>query len=189
MNQETTGVVTGRSASVRRPGTQREPLLLEAAWEVCNKVGGIYTVLQSKVRAMQARWGERYCLVGPFLPQAVALEFEPAPLAGPFGEAVARLHELGVDAHFGRWLVDGRPHVILLDHLGAFGRLHEIKYRLWSDHGIGLPGDDELLNNVAAFGDLCRELMFQLTSDGGRPVVAHFHEWMAGAAVPMLRQR
>ena len=44
----------------------------------------------------------------------------------------------------------GRPHVVLLNYLDVFGSLHEVKYRLWTDHGISMPGDDELLNNVTA---------------------------------------
>ena len=40
-------------------------LLIETAWEVCNQVGGIYTVIRSKVPRMSEKWGGKYCLLGP----------------------------------------------------------------------------------------------------------------------------
>jgi glycogen(starch) synthase len=176
-----------------RPSRTRraEPILVETAWEVCNQLGGIYTVLRSKVPTMTARWGGRYFLVGPYHPAAAAVEFEAAPLVGAMGQAVKQLRDAGIWAHFGRWLVPGRPHVVLIDYLSVFPRLHEIKYRLWQDHGISLPGDDELVNNVVAFGECCRQLLTFLArkESSRRPVVAHFHEWMAGAAIPMLRHQ
>ncbi len=171
-------------------GRRAEPLLLEISWEVCNQVGGIYTVLRSKVPSMISRWGNRYCLIGPYNQGTAQVEFEPAPLVGPIGQVVKQLRELGMGAHYGRWLVSGRPHVVLLNYLDAFKGLHEVKYRLWANHHISMPGDDELLNNVVAFGELCRLFLSLLGEAEGerRKLVAHFHEWMAGPAVPMLRQ-
>src|SRR5690606_16428216 len=77
-----------------------------------------------------------------------------------------------------------------IHHLDVFARLHEIKYRLWNDHGITLPADDEWLNNTAAFAEGVRIFLSALTrkESSRRPVLAHFHEWMAGAAIPMLRK-
>ncbi len=167
-----------------------QPLLLEVAWEVCNQVGGIYTVLRSKVSSMVDRWGSRYCLVGPYQPATASVEFEPAPLTGAVGQAVKRLREQGLYAHYGRWLVTGRPHVVLLEYLGLFHELDRIKYRLWEDHAIELPGNDELLNNVVAFGEACRWFLKLLgeRESQRRPIIAHCHEWMSGVAVPMLRK-
>lgn len=67
------------------------PLLFEIAWEVCNQIGGIYQVLRSKVPAMNARWGDRYCLVGPDNLGSALLEFEPAPPDGRLAEALEAL--------------------------------------------------------------------------------------------------
>ncbi|HEY1055459.1 MAG TPA: glycogen synthase, partial [Emticicia sp.] len=49
-----------------QPREQKKPLLMEIAWEVCNQVGGIYTVIRSKVPSMVEEWGENYCLIGPY---------------------------------------------------------------------------------------------------------------------------
>ena len=138
---------------------------------------------------MVERWGGQYCLVGPYNHATASIEFEPAPLAGPFGQAVKQLREAGLYAHYGRWLVTGRPQVVLLEYMGAFCQLNEIKFRLWNDHGVSTPPDDEMVNNVVAFGEVCRRFLHILgfAELPRRRIVAHFHEWMSGAAVPMLR--
>ncbi|MBT8470148.1 MAG: glycogen synthase, partial [Deltaproteobacteria bacterium] len=148
---------TGEKAPEKQAGVDArrgEPLLMEVAWEVCNQVGGIYTVLRSKVPSMLRRWGSRYCLVGPYNPDTAAVEFEPAPLDDPVGRAVRQLREMGYRAHYGRWLVSGRPHAVLLDTASATGMLDELKYRAWADHAI--PHSDETnVNNAVAFGEMC----------------------------------
>ncbi len=166
-----------------------EPLLMEVAWEVCNQVGGIYTVLRSKVPSMLSRWGSRYCLVGPYNPETAEVEFEPAPLDDPVGRTVRQLREMGYGAHYGRWLVSGRPHVVLLDTASVTGVLNELKYRVWADHGIA-HSDETNVNNAVAFGEMCRALLSTLAQEESRrrPLVAHFHEWQAGLAIPMLRK-
>ncbi|MEM8738475.1 MAG: glycosyltransferase [Planctomycetota bacterium] len=171
-------------------GRRADPMLIEVAWEACNQVGGIYTVLRSKVPSMMSRWGNRYCLVGPYNDKSAPIEFEPAPMVGPVGTAVKQMREMGFGAEYGRWLVSGRPHIVLL-HLGdTYRYLNDIKYRLWADHGIPTPSDDALINDVLAFGESVRLLLSMLGAKEShrRRIVAHFHEWMAGAAVPMLRK-
>jgi glycogen(starch) synthase len=162
---------------------------MELAWEVCNQVGGIYTVLRSKVPSMISRWGSRYCLVGPYNPHTAEVEFEPAPLVGAVGQAVQKLREMGYRAHYGRWLVSGRPHVVLLDLGSVGGVLNEIKYRVWADHQIP-ASDDAKVNDAEAFGEMCRALLSLLAQEESqrRKIVAHFHEWQAGLAIPMLRK-
>ena len=166
-----------------------EPYLLEISYEVVNQLGGIYTVLRSKVPSTVARWGNRYCLIGPYNHQAAQLELEPTPLVGAIGQVVQQMRDMGIGAHFGRWLVSGRPHVVLLDHLSVFRSLHEVKYRLYADHNIP-SGDDELINNVIAFGEMTRLFLSLLSQkeSSRRKIIAHFHEWMAGSCIPMLRK-
>ncbi len=173
-----------RLADTRRA----EPILLEASWEVCNQLGGIYTVLRSKVPSTVARWGNRYCLIGPYNHQNAQLEFEPAPLVGAIGQAVAQLNEMGLKAHYGRWLVSGRPHVVLLDYTSVLPQLADVKYRLYADHHIP-SADEPLVNDVIAFGEMTRVFLQILAQKeaGRRKIIAHCHEWMAAAAIPMLR--
>ncbi len=163
------------------------PLLFECAWEVCWQLGGIYTVLRSKATAMIARWGDRYCLIGPYNPATAALEFEERPTDGVIRDVLDRLRAQGINCHYGRWLIAGRPRVILLDHRSRYSRLGEDKYLFWKDHGIAVPDGDGEVNDVVAFGFTVTEFFRALCEvKGEQPVLAHFHEWMGGAAVPRI---
>ena len=172
------------------PGRDLEPILCEVAWEVCQQLGGIYTVIRSKVPSMVRRWGDRYCLVGPYNPATTPAEFEETPPAGPIGQAVEAMRGLGLEVHHGTWLITGRPQTVLLDPRSVLGRLGEIKYLLWEHHHISLPGDDGLINETVAFGFLVEQFFRALANGtaGRRALVGHFHEWMAGSAIPEIRR-
>jgi len=180
-------------------------LLVEVGWEACNQVGGIYTVLRTKSQITAHRYGNRYCLVGPYTEAAADTEFEPLPLTGTFGRAAELLIERGIHAHFGRWLVSGKPQVILIDFAKHFDKLNHYKYFLWKDHGIE-TGDDAEVGNVVLFGYLVAELFEVLhdlvTAPAGSarphvpeldgiapPIIGQFHEWMGAAAIPEIRRR
>src|SRR3989440_5081596 len=165
----------------------QQPLLFEIAWEVCWQLGGIYTVLRSKAASMIARWDERYCLIGPYNPATAAVDFEERPTEGFIRQTLDKLREAGIPCHYGRWLIPGRPRVILLDYRARFTSLDADKFLLWKDHGIGTSTSDGEVNEVIAFGftlaEFFRELCRVVTD---RPIVAHFHEWMSGVAVPRI---
>lgn len=163
-------------------------MLFEIGWEVCWQLGGIYTVLKSKVPAMLERWGDRYCLIGPYNPQTAAIEFEEQATEGVIRRALDHLRNQGIGCHFGRWMVSGGPQVILLDYRGRFASLDTDKYLLWKDHGIWTVANDGEVNEVIAFGFALAEFFIALVRElgGTTPVIAHFHEWMAGVAVPRI---
>ena len=165
-------------------------LLTECAWEACNQVGGIYTVLRSKVPTMVEKFGDNYCLVGPYIHANVATEFEEIKeIVGPFSRAAAKMREMGFDVHYGKWLVTGRPKIVLLDPHCVFDRLGDIKYQLWEHHHINTP-DDNLINEVIAFGFLTK-IFVELVSGfktKSQNYIAHFHEWMAAIPIPEIRK-
>jgi glycogen(starch) synthase len=163
------------------------PILFEIAWEVCWQLGGIYTVLRSKASTMQQRWRDRYFLVGPYNPNTAAMEFEELPPEGYIQQIVERMRSLGVPCYYGRWLVPGRPRVILLDYRARFHSLDTDKYLAWADHGISTPSSDGEVNEVIAFGFTVAQFFAELTKIvADRKILAHFHEWMAGVAVPRI---
>ncbi len=173
----------------QQPIGRGEPLLVEIAWEVVNQVGGIYTVIRTKLPRMCDKWDQRYCLVGPYNKQTASVEFEERPESGPFGKVAVELRKRGIQAHYGTWIVTGRPRVVLLELGAGYERLPEIRHRFRSDHAIELR-DEAILNDVAAFGWLVEQFLEVLgEQQGSRPVIAHFHEWMGGAAIPVLRRR
>ncbi len=165
-------------------------LLSEIAWEACNQVGGIYTVLRSKVPTMVEKFAGNYCLVGPYVNPNVTTEFEEIKeIEGPFSRAAAKMREMGFDVHYGKWLVTGRPKIVLLNPFSVFDRLGDIKYQLWEHHHIETP-DDDLVDQVIAFGFLTN--IFVETVCGKKTksqnYIAHFHEWMAATPIPEIRK-
>lgn len=171
-------------------------VLLEGAWEVCNQVGGIYQVLRSKAQTMVSRWGSRYWLVGPYVESKAALEFEPRRPTGWMAAVVESLRADGLIVHTGRWLISGRPRVILIEHGLTHEKLDAVKYRFWRDHGIESPPSDPLVNGAIAFAEGCRRLVKAVCEQWSgveedarkdRRVMVHFHEWLGGAAIPMIR--
>ena len=84
------------------PAPDRAPILFEVSTEVCNQVGGIYQVIRSKAPLMTQRWGERYCLIGPWEPSKAGVEFEEVPAEGWLADAINELRSQGLHVHHGR---------------------------------------------------------------------------------------
>ena len=72
------GVGCGALYTAQQPRMPGDSVLVEVGWEVCNRVGGIYTVLRTKAAEMVSDWGDRYVLVGPLDPRSAQVEFEEA---------------------------------------------------------------------------------------------------------------
>ena len=165
-------------------------LLFEASWEACCQTGGIYTVLRSKAPATTHSWGDSYWLVGPYRESSAKIEFEPQRPDGVVADAVAELRERGLVTHCGRWLITGRPRVVLLDLNSIAAHLNDMKYFLWKELGIGTPPQDDEIDGIVLFGyavaDLLQVIHRRLK---GFPMLAQFHEWQGGLALPLLKQR
>lgn len=180
------------SALHQRP--EGSELLLEFSTEVCNQVGGIYQVLRSKAAQMVERWRHRYILVGPYVESSAAVEFEPGRPTGKLAELATAIERQGVIAHFGSWLIPGRPRVILVEHSLNPHELDEAKYLNWERHRISFPPGDASIDMAVSFGDASLRLLRAACEvwpgpPAPRPprVVAHFHEWLAGLAIPNAR--
>lgn len=131
------------------------PLLFECAWEVANKVGGIYTVIKSKVPVTVSEYGDRYCLIGPLSYKSAPMEVEVQEPTDPYlAEALAVLNEKGVKTLYGRWLIEGAPNVLLFDTGSSYMRLDEWKGDLWNLAGIPSPPNDHETNETIVFGYL-----------------------------------
>ncbi|HKJ23192.1 MAG TPA: glycogen synthase, partial [Myxococcota bacterium] len=171
------------------PAPDPGAVLFEISWEVCNQVGGIYQVLRSKASSMQARWGDRYVLVGPWVPEMVDIELETEPADDWLGEALAPLSAGGARLQHGRWLVSGRPRVVLLDHRLPSDRIEVVRHRMHRDHGIPPARGNELVDGVLGFAEVVRGLLEAVGKHAGvERMLAHFHEWLAGPALLPLRR-
>ena len=161
--------------------------LIESAWEVCNQVGGIYTVIRSKILSQKKEWGDNYLLIGPYFNSQ---EFEEVEDDGsPAFRVCAKMREQGIDIHYGTWLVSGKPKVVLINPHSIFHKLGDIKFQIWEDFGIDCGNHDDLKDQVIGFSFLSQWFIHDLIKeDQKHQMVAHFHEWMAGLPIPFLKK-
>jgi glycogen(starch) synthase len=166
--------------------------LFEVAWEVCNQVGGIHTVIKSKVPSILEHWQkDKYLLIGPYFEHQAAAAFEPIHDAGDdVFKAVQDLNQSGFKAYYGTWLIEGRPRIVLLDFTSSYDYLGDLKYLYWEHHGISFPEGDSLLEQVLLFGHQVHQFvkLFSEVYKKQHKVITHFHEWMAGIPIPEMRR-
>ena len=131
----------------------RNPLLFECAWEVANKVGGIYTVIKTKVPVTVSEYGDRYTLIGPLSYKTAPMEVEAQEPKDPhLAATLDTMREAGVKMLYGRWLIEGAPNVLLFDTGSQYSRLDEWKGDLWNLAGIPTPPNDHETNETIVFG-------------------------------------
>lgn len=167
-------------------------LLFEVSWEVTNKVGGIYTVIQTKAKVTVDEWGENYFMMGPYYEHKFKTQVEECECPHPaIRRAMDALINNGCQVHFGRWLIEGNPYVILFDIGSAAWNLDRWKGDLWQNCHIGLPFHDREANDALILGSLVAWFFKELTDElGDKPnVIAHFHEWQAGPGLILSRSR
>jgi glycogen synthase len=160
--------------------------LVEVAWEVCNQVGGIYTVIRSKAPAMVEHAHGRYCMIGPYVNKSINAELEAInDSQDVFGLAAASLRKKGYDVNYAQWLITGKPHVVLLNPVIEAQALNVVKYLLWKNHGIATPPGNQMIDQIISFSYLTKLFIDELVKITGEdlPVLAHFHEWMAGLPI------
>lgn len=167
-------------------------LLFEISWEVTNKVGGIYTVIQTKAKITVDEWGENYFMMGPYYEQNVRTQVEICdPPLPALRKAMDRLQSQGCQVHFGRWLIEGSPYVLLFDIGSAAWNLDRWKGEFWEACNVGIPFQDREANDALLFGSLTAWFLKELTDQfQDKPnVIAHFHEWQAGPGLILSRFR
>ncbi|KAI9827684.1 MAG: glycogen synthase isoform 1 [Sarea resinae] len=166
-------------------------VLFEMSTEVANRVGGIYSVLKSKAPVTTAEYGDRYTLVGPLNRASAAVEVEAlTPSNHALAETMAAMEARGITMVYGRWLIEGAPRVLLIDTKTGYRFLDEWKGDLWNTAGIPVPPGDEETNEAVVFGYLVAWFLGEYVAhEKNRAVVAHFHEWLAGVALPLTKRR
>ena len=117
-------------------------------------MGGIYTVIKTKVPVTVHEFGDRYCLIGPLSAGATMEVEQLEPPAGNIRDTLDGMEARGVSYLFGRWLVEGAPYVLLFDTNSVNNRLDEWKGDLWTSAGIPSPTHDHEMNNSILFGYL-----------------------------------
>ncbi|ORZ26632.1 glycogen synthase [Lobosporangium transversale] len=168
-----------------------KPLLFEIAWEVANKVGGIYTVLKSKAPVTSHEYGDRYTMIGPLSYKTAPLEVETLePDTPELRLTLESMKERGVKFLYGRWLIEGAPKVLLFDTGSVYHKLDEWKGDLWNVAGIPSPPNDHETNEAILFGYLVAWFLGEFVAHETKAaVIAHFHEWLAGVGIALCRKR
>lgn len=165
-------------------------VLFEVSWEVCNKIGGIHTVIATKAQTATRKFGDNYLLIGPDLQhEGVNPEFDEDPnlLKG----LRQTLYGDGIRVRAGRWKVKGAPIVILVDFTSLFPKKDEILKKLWEDYHVdSISGQWDYVEPVL-FGYAAGMVIGSYVDafcTSTEKVAAHFHEWMTAAGGLYLRK-
>lgn len=164
--------------------------IFEASWEVCNKVGGIYTVLSTRANTLQAKFHDRVLFVGPDFWQGKEnpLFMESDNLCAAWKRHAAENDNLSV--RVGRWNIPGEPIVILVDFQPFFAQKNEIYAEMWNRYQV---------DSLHAYGDYDEASMFSYAAGKvvesfyrynlteNDKVVYQAHEWMTGMGALYLQ--
>ncbi len=163
--------------------------LFEVSWEVCNKVGGIHTVIATKAKTALRKFNDHYVLIGPDLQyEGANPEFEEdATLLRAWRQSV---YEEGIRIRVGRWKIQGNPVAILIDFTSLFAKKDEILKTLWDEYHVdSISGQWDYIEPVLfgwAAGQVIASYVDTFCSAQDK-VAAHFHEWMTAAGALYLR--
>jgi len=168
----------------------RPDYLFEVSWEVCNKVGGIYTVVATKAFHMGAELQHHHITIGPDV--WTSTEANPDFLEDPTLFRAWRLHALeeGLRVRVGRWNIPGKPYAVLVDFRSFLPRQNDILTYYWKRFGVdSITGNWDYRENVL-FGYVAGrviESFCQFNLLPGDKAVAQFHEWQTGSGVLYLK--
>ena len=165
--------------------------VFEASWEVCNKVGGIYTVLSSKAKTMQEINGDQHLYIGPDLGTINSPYFtEDSSL---FKNWKTHFHKTtGLTVKTGRWNIPGNPIVLLVNFAPLTESKNQLYREMWERfevNSLNAYGDyDEACTFSHATGILIENYynFFKLNQS---KVIAHFHEWTMGMGLLYIKDK
>ena len=147
--------------------------IFESSWEVCNKVGGIYTVLSSRAKTLQDEMKDRIIFIGPdFWKESESPYFKEDMALFAEWQWVAK--EQGLKVRVGRWTVPGEPIAILVDFQPYFEQKNEIYGWLWENYQV---------DSLHAYGDYDEASMF---SYAAALVVESFYNWLANPSLKVI---
>ena len=161
--------------------------IFESSWEVCNKVGGIYTVLSSRAKTLQDEMKDRIIFIGPdFWKENESPYFKEDTSLLAEWQWVAK--EQGLKVRVGRWTVPGEPIAVLVDFNPYFEQKNEIYGWLWENYQVDslhAYGDYDEASMFSYAAALVVESYFNFAVERGvfthaTKVVYHANEWMCG---------
>lgn len=166
--------------------------IFESSWEVCNKVGGIYTVLSTKAKTLQTKLNDKIIFIGPDIwNEALPVDFlEDKSLFKEWKNKVGMTGELKVKV--GHWDVPGNPPVILVDFKPFFAEKDALYYSMWEQFRVDslhAYGDyDESCIFAYAVGKVV-ESFYHFYQLEDKKVAALLNEWMLGMAALYIQKQ
>lgn len=165
--------------------------LFETSWEVCNMMGGIYTVISTKAKTLKETFGDNLIMIGP----EVWKESSGNPVFEEddsiLGDWVNKAREDGLNFRIGRWKIAGEPIVILVDFTQYFSSKNEIFKEYWESFRLdSLQGGWDYVE-PAMFGYAAAKIIenfYQYNVTAHHRISAHFHEWMTGLGLLYLKR-
>lgn len=182
-------------AAIFRTDMIKETLIpdfvFESSWEVCNKVGGIYTVLSTRAKTLQDHLHDRIIFIGPdFWSEKESPYFcEDENL---FADWKKLAKDEGLNVRIGRWSIPGEPITLLVDFRPFFEKKNEIYAWLWehyqvdSLHAYGDYDEASMFSYAAA---LVVESFYKHNIDSSKRVIYHGNEWMTGLGLLYINNK
>lgn len=164
--------------------------IFEVSWEVCNKVGGIHTVISTKSVEL-AKNCKELILIGPDMWRDSAAHPEFIEDNSMFSDWHRKAESEGIRVRTGRWKIPGKPKVLLVDFSNYISQKDAILYKFWEDYKLdSLSGQWDYIEPALfgyAAGRVIESFMnFNLSVHD--KVIAHFHEWMTGTGILYLEK-
>ena len=166
--------------------------IFEVSWEICNKVGGIYTVISTKARTLSETFHDNVIMIGPDVWREATnyTEFTEEDSLFRSWKEVAK--KQGLKIRVGRWNIPGKPITILVDYTPLFAKKDEILANLWIKYHLdSLSGKWDYIEPALfgyAAGMIIENFHLYHLSQNDR-TIAHFHEWLTGAGILYLKER
>ena len=165
--------------------------IFEASWEVCNKVGGIYTVLSTRAKTLQDTYKDKIIFIGPDFWKETACPYFQEEKA-LFADWQWEAKEQGISVRVGRWDIPGKPIAILVDFNPYFEKKNEIYTWLWESYQVDslhAYGDYDEASMFSYAAALVVESFYRHYLDASKKVVFHANEWMCGLGALYINQR
>ncbi len=165
--------------------------LFETSWEVCNKVGGIYTAIATKAEILVEEYKDNYILIGPDVWKETHQnpEFLEDKFLFKSWREVAESEGLRIKV--GRWNIPGKPAVILVDFTSYFSEKDKIFAHFWERYKLdSLTGDWDYVE-PAFFGYAAGKVIdsfYNYNLSYLDKIIAQFHEWMTGTGILYLKE-
>jgi glycogen synthase len=157
--------------------------IFETSWEVCNKVGGIYTVLSTRAKTLQDLFKDKLIFIGPDIwKNSDAPDFIESKILLKAWKKQA-LEKENLKVRVGRWNVPGKPMAILVDFYPYYETKDQIYFNAWEKHQINSTvgyGDYDESNMFAYASGLVIESLYNFLQLQNQKVIAHFNEWILG---------